>query len=300
MSPDSPPPTMVLLAPAHARIPDSFYCVEDDVDRHEALLAGMQRLRGRLYLNDGAIESWQLTKDGRHVSPVDVGSWHLLVRPTGNAVAGCARYLQHDPTVSFSQLTVAQSALAGTPEWGDKLKAAVEAELSCARAHQLAYVELGGWALHEELRATTEALRIVIAAYALAEALGGCLGITTATFRNQSSSILRRLGGCGLMADGVELPAYYDPAYRCQMEILRFNSATPNPKFLSWAARMRIEITRVPVVCRRAPCGHESASVSRDSLLSLRALGSVLAITEQPAVETGAAQLPAPEVVSPA
>lgn len=295
----SPPPaaaqqTLVLLAPAHARIPEAFHSIEENVDQHEELLSRMQRLRGRLYLKDGAIDTWQLTKDGRHESPVDVKSWHLLVRQTENTITGCVRYLQHDATVTFSELTVAQSALAKTPEWGDKLRTAVETELSCARNLQLAYVELGGWALHEELRATTEALRIVIATYALAQALGGCLGITTATFRNHSSSILRRLGGCGLMVDGVELPAYYDPAYRCQMEILRFNSATPDQKFLLWANRMQIEITQVPVVCRRARSGGGSETLAHDVQSSLRALGSALETTDPRAPDAGHPQLPAP------
>jgi hypothetical protein len=108
--------------------------------------------------------------------------------------------------------------------------------------------------LHEQFRGTTDALRIALAAYALAESLGGCIGITTATCRNRSSSILRRIGGRSLEAGGVEIPPYYDPFYRCDMEILRFDSAAPNPKFTSLFARMQDEITQAQVIQRPANC----------------------------------------------
>ena len=138
--------------------------------------------------------------------------------------------------------------------WGAKVRAAVEAELEEARRKDVAYVEFGGWALAEELRCKTEGLRIALAVYSLAQSLGGCIGISTATRRHRSSSILRRIGGLPLMADGVELPAYYDPQYGCEMEILRFDSNSPNPRYNRWIEQIRDHLRTVPVIrCNNVP-----------------------------------------------
>jgi hypothetical protein len=93
------------------------------------------------------------------------------------------------------------------------------------------------------------ALKTVLATYAWSQLLGGAIGITTATERNHSADILRRLGGKRLVWDGEELPAYYDHRYRCQMEVLRFDSREPNRKYESMLSELRDQIACAPVVC---------------------------------------------------
>ena len=68
----------MLLAPYASRVPASFQNVVIDPQRYESILADMQKMRGRIYLEDGAIGHQQLASDGRHCSPVDPESWHLL------------------------------------------------------------------------------------------------------------------------------------------------------------------------------------------------------------------------------
>src|SRR5947209_5625910 len=80
-----------LLAPLHVEAPEVFYEVENSPSRYSALLAEMQRLRGGVYLRDGAIESSQLAPDGRHILSVDRESWHILVLGPGGRVLGCMR-----------------------------------------------------------------------------------------------------------------------------------------------------------------------------------------------------------------
>ena len=70
---------LVLLTPPGVSIPSSFQNVEVDPDRHAELVGEMQRLRGRTYLQDGAVEPHQLTPDGLHQTPEDEKSWHLLM-----------------------------------------------------------------------------------------------------------------------------------------------------------------------------------------------------------------------------
>jgi hypothetical protein len=72
--------------------------------------------------------------------------------------------------------------------------------------------------------------------------------MSTATRRHCSSSILRRMGGQPLKCDGIPIPAYYDPQYGCEMEILRFRSWNPNPRFMLWVEEMRHSLQYIPVI----------------------------------------------------
>ncbi len=219
-----------------------------DRSAYQELMGQAQRLRGRVYLKDGAIRESDLTSDGRHVSKVDEKCWHLLTLSSDNIVMGCARFFPHSPSAPFEDLTVSQSSLAKCPDYGDRLREAVEAEMAIAREANFIWLEMGGWALSEELRGTTEALLYALATYAWSQLMGGALGISTATERNCSASILKRLGGRSLEQGGSALPAYYDENYRCQMEVLRFDSRSPNPKYRSTVETLRNQMSFVPVV----------------------------------------------------
>ena len=241
----------VLLAPDRCHtIPFSEKAV--DASLHQKLLADAQKLRGRVYLEDGAIETTQLSADGRHVQAADQLSWHLLTLDERGKVAACTRYLPHSNGVSFDDLTVSRSAVAQSESWGRAFRIAVEAELSLARNRRCSYVEMGGWVISEALRCTTEAVRMVLAAYSLAQLFGGALGISTVTTRHGSSSILRRIGGGSLIARGAELPPYFDPYYKCEMEMLRFDSERPNPRYRSWIEDCRSHLETVPVICAKS------------------------------------------------
>jgi hypothetical protein len=246
-------PRLLLLAPQHAQVPPVFQNFRYHAARHEQLLAGMQRLRGTVYLQDGAIGPRELSADGRHCLRIDRDSWHLLSIDRYGAICGCVRYCAHSCTASFRQLWVGRSALASSPVWGARFRSAVESGLRQARARNVAYVEVGGWAIEPQRRCTPEALHIALATYSLAKVLGGCIGITTATTRHRSSSILRRLGGNSLESMGEALPPYYDPQFRCEMEALCFDSERPAPKYSRSVDQLRLEILDAPVICAGMP-----------------------------------------------
>lgn len=240
---------LVVLAPARRDVPRSFRIVENSASRYEALLAQMQRLRGTVYLSDGAIEPWHVSADGRHRLDIDEDSWHLLSVGVSGTVCGCARLRTHASTATFGDLWIRSAALASFHESRQKVRAAVESEMETARRRAVGYAEVGGWAIAKERRCTMEAVRIALATFSLAQILGGCLGITTATVRHCSSSILRRMGGSPLQHDGVALAPYYDPQFKCEMEMLRFDSSRPNPRYQAWVERMRVNLLSAPVVC---------------------------------------------------
>jgi hypothetical protein len=240
----------VLLAPAsyQGTTHRGFSAIRRNSGEHAHLLAEAQRLRGRVYLADGAIERWQLTDSGRHVQPADHRAFHLLSLDDAGRVAACTRYLAHDNTVGFTRLGVAHTPLVADGDRRPKLERAVEGELARARRLGYRYVEMGGWAITEQLRCTTEAVRMVVTIYALARMMGGALGISTVTTRHASSSILRRLGGAPLTCESEEVPAYYDPNYGCEMEILRFDSDHPSETYEPAIRRCHAALARTPVI----------------------------------------------------
>jgi hypothetical protein len=244
---------LVLLAPAGCLVPGSFTRRYDDPDRHARWLSEAQRVRGSIYLADGAVLASQLTPDGRHVQRTDYDSWHLLAVDGNGEVQGCARYRHLTGNVGFDDLGVRDSWLARCHQWGASLKAAVESEIVRAKQRGAAFSEVGGWAIVPEKRCTTEALRIAMATYSLARILGGCVGISTATERHHSSSILRRIGGRSLEYDGTDLPSYYDPQYRCRMEVLRFDSSSPDASCSRWVEQLSSQLVAVPVVVAQEP-----------------------------------------------
>jgi hypothetical protein len=251
--------TLMLLAPSEALVPAAFPAVDVNPKRHEEILAQLQRLRGSVYLHDGAITSAQLSSDGRHILGIDSASWHLVsVQPDGR-VTGCARYRAYGKKTQPEHLTAWRSALARDRTWRGTLHMALEAEISLARKRQVDYVEVGGWAIAEDMRFTMEAMNIALSTYALAQSIGGSIGLTTATVRNCSSRILRKIGGRSLGLPGCPLPSYFDAHYGCEMELLRFDSHAPNPKYRTRIDDILSVFCELPVICARAAAGVVSA-----------------------------------------
>jgi hypothetical protein len=256
---------VLVLAPDQQYVPHSLGNIRFHVDRYHSTLSEAQRLRGRIYLQEGAIAPQHLTADGRHSVEGDEESWHLLFLDADGEVCGCARYHSHRNTTPFSQLGVRHATAAQPEIWGQKLRWAIEADLKLARRRNFAYVEVGGWALREDMRHSTAAIRIVLTAYALARHLRGCIGVTTATVRHCSSTILQRMGGQPLQACGTEVPSYYDPRYNCEMRILRFDSDLPNPRYEAYVEQISRELIDAPVICR-TPIGD---TVGRQAAIAL-------------------------------
>jgi hypothetical protein len=222
--------------------------VHEDARQRESLIDEMERLRGSVYLREGALRRGQLTPDGRHHTPVDNASWHLLTLDASGRVGGCVRLYVHPNTVSFENLTVSRAALAHA-ERGAYFRTCVETELKRARRLGVPFVELGGWALSDELRYSAEAVRIALSAFAWGRLLGGAIGITTATTRNHSSSILSRIGGRSMD----DVPVYFDPQYGCDMAILRFEAFSCAPKYDPIVSSLANELAYTPVYAEPVP-----------------------------------------------
>jgi hypothetical protein len=238
-----------LLAPSTASLRPFSGKVVVSNQLHSRLLADAQRLRGRVYVDDGALEPSDLTADGRHISHIDDESWHLLSMTPSGRLAGCTRFRQHPNTVHAGELGVSHIPLARSKEWARGFRASLDSELDAARSIGFSYVEIGGWVLHPQFRGTSAALVSVLATYAWSHIQGGALGVSTATERNGSAAILRKLGGRSLEWDGAALPPYFDRAYNCMMEILRFDSRRPNPRYARMIEALTAKLLKCPIFC---------------------------------------------------
>jgi hypothetical protein len=72
--------------------------------------------------------------------------------------------------------------------------------------------------------------------------------MTTATVRHCSSTILRRLGGSDLQVGGRRVPSYHDPRYKCEMELLRFDSRYPSQKYSGLVELLKDKLSEVLVI----------------------------------------------------
>ena len=241
----------VILPPMECIVPELFRDVEIDDRLYTGILSDTQRFRGSIYLNDGAILREQLNTDGRHIAPSDEESWHVLALNQAGQVCACLKFHEEVPSMTYYDLDVFHSAIAHSAQWGGKLRKAVELERFRAREQRLRFGEVGGWAIAPDRRHTKLSLESILVAYGLLKLLGGGVGLATATVKHGSSSILRRLGLLPMSSQGEDLPSYYDPHYRSEMELLRFDSRQPNPKYVKWVLQLSLQLACVPVVCAK-------------------------------------------------
>ncbi|HET9830830.1 MAG TPA: hypothetical protein VFP91_03955, partial [Vicinamibacterales bacterium] len=86
---------LTVLASPNAALPLPFRNVDVDSPQYESVLGDLQRLRGNVYVGDGAIKVEDLTADGRHDTPEDHKAWHLLKIDERRDVTGCIWYMEH-------------------------------------------------------------------------------------------------------------------------------------------------------------------------------------------------------------
>ena len=146
---------LVLLAPRFDQIDDRLTEGSANPDRYEDLLTKLQRFRGSMYLQDGALRQSELEPDGRHSVDADYSGWHVVAVDNQDHVCGCSRYKIYPSGIHFSELAVGRSALAHSSIWRSDLFTAVQNERELAHKKGVKFVEVGGWAISAELRRTT-------------------------------------------------------------------------------------------------------------------------------------------------
>ena len=183
---------VVLLAPAGYVAGPLRY--RDILTPYNHFLAGAQRLRGEIYVRDGAISPTDLMDDGRHLQQVDGKSWHLLIVDGKERVRGCIRFCVHPSDVRYTDLDALHCLRLRSELLGPRIRRALQSHIDRSRLLGFSYVEVGGWAVSEEIRCTSEVLRMVLMIYAFGKLIGGTYGLMKLSIQQKSTSILEHIG----------------------------------------------------------------------------------------------------------
>jgi hypothetical protein len=230
-----------VLAPSRQEVPKS---VTHDVlsgQEHSEVMFDLQKLRGHIYREYAGIAS-TLLPDGRHWHRLDNASWHIVLQDSNDKVIGCARYRRIS---IFDELICSKAAVALSTETGPIFRTAFEQQVAGARKRGLHYGEASAWALSEQARCSTAAINIALMSFALAEWLGGGVGLTTASTRHHASSMLRRIGGEPLAG----FKPYYEPMFDCDIELLQFDIDNLQPRYSVKLDDMRAQLRITPIIC---------------------------------------------------
>ena len=252
---------LVLLAPSGLAVPNQFKNQSTDALRARRFMNELQRLRGSVYLADGAVQPDQLTPDGRHESEDDRRSWHLVVLTPSGAISGCSWYLPHPMPRSIDDLRAGRSPVAQL----DSVRRTVASEIDRANAEGVQFAEVGGWAIAPQQRGSCEGLMMMAVTFGLSRLMGGALGLATATVRHASSTILNRFGFS-------QLAPYHDEEYGCDMELMRFDTRKSNPKYAALIEEIKERLCRVSVIAT----GEQRPTRAHGGLRGRRARGSFL------------------------
>src|SRR2546421_7313312 len=125
---------LVLLAPPQRIVPSAFKNAEEDLTEHAERLREIQRLRGDIYFSDGAVRRQDLSSDGRHQTPEDEKSWHLLMMNKDREITACVWYLEHPSDISADGLRVRDCPAGMRRESSKQFWNAINLELSRAKS----------------------------------------------------------------------------------------------------------------------------------------------------------------------
>lgn len=246
------------LAPDYAHIPTYLRCVHRDDKAYHGLLAEIQRFRGRVYVQDGAIPETALDTQRRHYTPYDLDCWHIAVLDEAKRVCAVIRNLflpQREVKVSLASLQVHAllERIVGTTRID--FQTALERYIENARMETPFILETGGWAVDPDVRNAAVAPITMATSWALGRIHGGARGIGSATMRHGSATMSRRFGGFGIPRDPHStLGPFYDSYYQCEMQILGFDSRILNPLFESTVCDIQQALRGIPIFVRATAC----------------------------------------------
>ena len=206
-------------------------CCSMSVQTHHRRLEQIQRLRGRVYVEDGALHPSLLDTDGKHLTAFDHDHWHILVTDEQDEVCACFLLIRYPEDARFEDLKLYELIDRMSPALRPIYEASVRAFMSEASGQNLGFGEVAAWAVRGDVRNRPSSLMFSFAAWALYQLLGESLVVGAPTTRHNAATILRRIGGFPLRFSGFPLQRFYDDRYGCDMEIIGFNSCEPLLKY---------------------------------------------------------------------
>lgn len=231
-----------VFPPRDGALPQGFSEQLENPAAYATRLADIQRFRGRIYSQDGAIPLEALDEEGRHRSESDHCYWHVTISDSAGAIYGCLRLRHVKPSIDLTELEVYRIFARMEPISCRRYLDVMEQHRHQAQAASLGFGEVGGFALTDELRQSSAALMLIISGCVIKRALGGMITVGAATVRHHSAKMLQRIGAIPFRGVDGPLAPFYDLYYRCEIQMLTFDSRKLAPEFEPLAEQLRLRL----------------------------------------------------------
>lgn len=238
------PSSFVLLAPRR-HVPAEYTCVIRDSLQHQCWLKRAQMLRGRAYLEDGAVDASHLDQDGRLISHWDMDSWHIIARE-GDEACATMRFTFHRNAVDPDHLGLASSSVFQTPDAARIHRAVRTYQEKCLDAGDI-FGEVGGWAAESLRRGGRKSAAVALSPWPLCRSVGRVRALSTVTSRNHSIGILTRIAAVPLGDEQGQVPSWFDERYGCDMYLSAFTTWDLHDEFEDDARRLAELLYAAPV-----------------------------------------------------
>ena len=209
------------------------------LQRHE--IDRVQRFRGGVYVDDGAIPVTTLDETGRHASEFDHRCHHILIVDASDQIRASVRVGFYLKPVEPEELELWRLVETLEPAHGARVRRLLAIHLERAFRERGSLIEVGGFALESGIRRSGKALVLAAACWSITRVLAPSLGVAIVTERHGFNRLLTRLGGfpidgaLGLRdasRNGNPGAKFFSSLHNCTVELLGFDT---------WQADSQIE-----------------------------------------------------------
>jgi hypothetical protein len=183
----------------------------------------IQKLRGRVYIQDGAISADELDEAGRHLFCGENTRWYVaVVEMNSGTLLAANGYSAHFQPAKALHGTHVRHILERAPvEQAQALIREYESVVKNCLQLGHGFGEGAGWIASPGIQALNSGILAALAGPALFNCIGVRVSMCVATQRHSANAILKRIGMRPLLGD-VTSSVFDDPTYGCRMEALAF------------------------------------------------------------------------------
>ncbi len=210
--------------------PDAFSMTRDSDLRYDFMFE-LFKMRGSVYLQDGAISEENLDKFGKYVSPHDKYSWQVLLLDSSKKPHGGLRirFWDFENIRAHFMQTHAKELIDRMDCDNQKVYQESIIRFLDEEMRTKFFGEVAGLVITDYEKNSPAALLLVAFCFAFGEFVGGFNALVSATERHYSNRIMRKIGGHRIPHKETKeyLNTFFDSKYNCNMEYIVFESACP-------------------------------------------------------------------------
>lgn len=233
-------------------------CIYNSED-YDARLARIRRLRGKVFLADGAVTQEHLDESGSYHTSLDHRAWHIYLAGNDGEVPACCTLMLHRNVVEVQELRISELLCHIQDDRRGLYESAIQSLIREAARLNVGFGEAAAWAIDQKFRNHCASMMMIIASWPLYQTLGNAIIIGAPTSRHHTSSIEKRMGGFPLALQGSPLGPFHDAPHGCDMEFVWFDSQRPLSRFAQIISEMRSHFEKL----QTCPCRNEPAEVHK-------------------------------------